>query len=254
VLVVNETLAAAIVKETRWTDVVDRTVQTQFPDYTNHSATRDARIVGVIRNERVGGAPGRPAPPVVYVPLAQAPQPGVRLVVGTRSDPAAQMPAVRAALREVAPNLPLGSVATLREVHRRLYDEPRRTAFVVGGFATVAALLAGLGLYGVLAHSVSQRRREIGIRVAFGARSGDVVRQVLASAAWLVVVGLALGLVAVIGLTRVLQGLLFQVSALDPLTLGVACAAMLGVGVLAAFVPARRATALDPMSVLREEG
>jgi putative ABC transport system permease protein len=254
VLIVNETLAAALGKVAKWTDPVDHTVRIQYPDYTNHSVTRDARIVGVIRSERVGGAPGQPAPPVVYVPLAQAPQPSVRLVVGTGSEPATLTPSLRAAIREVAPNLPLGDVATLREVHRRLYNEPRRTAWVVGAFAAVAALLAGLGLYGVLTHSVSQRRREIGIRVALGARSGDVVRQVLANAASLVAVGLGLGLFAVLGLTRVLRGLLFQVSALDPASLSLACAAMLGVGLFAAFGPAHRATTLDPMAVLRDEG
>jgi putative ABC transport system permease protein len=118
----------------------------------------------------------------------------------------------------------------------------------------VAALLAALGLYGVLSHSVTQQRREIGIRMALGARSRDVLSHVLRNALSMITLGLALGLLGAFALTRVMESLLFQVSPLDPLALGVACATMISIGLLAGFVPAKRAARVDPMAVLRDEG
>jgi putative ABC transport system permease protein len=110
-----------------------------------------------------------------------------------------------------------------------------------------------LGLYGVLSHTVMQRRREIGIRMALGAQSTDVLSQVLRDAMSLVVVGVAIGLAGALALTRVIESLLFEVSAFDPLAMAAACVAMLLVGLVAGFIPARRAAAVEPMTVLREE-
>lgn len=121
-------------------------------------------------------------------------------------------------------------------------------------FAAVAALLAALGLYGVLAHAVTQQRREIDIRMALGARSGNVLSHILRSAFSMLVVGFAGGLAGAFALTRVLKSLLFQVPALDPAALGVACVLMALVGMLAAWNPASRAARVDPMNVLRDEG
>jgi ABC-type antimicrobial peptide transport system permease subunit len=126
--------------------------------------------------------------------------------------------------------------------------------WVVGAFAGVAALLAALGLYGILAHAVTQQRREIGIRMAVGARSGDVVAHILRGASSMLIVGLAVGLAGAFALTGVLKSLLFHVSALDPVALGVACALMTLIGILAAWIPAHRAARVDPMTVLRDEG
>ena len=125
---------------------------------------------------------------------------------------------------------------------------------MVGAFAGVAALLAALGLYGVLAHAVTQQRREIGIRMALGARSGDVLAHILRNAFSMLVVGFAGWLAGAFALTRVLKSLLFQVSALDPAALAVACVLMALVGMLAAWIPASRAARVDPMTVLRDEG
>ncbi|HEV2381510.1 MAG TPA: FtsX-like permease family protein [Terriglobia bacterium] len=121
-------------------------------------------------------------------------------------------------------------------------------------FAAVAALLAALGLYGVLAHAVTQQRREIDIRMALGARSGNVLSHILRSAFSMLVVGFAGGLAGAFALTRVLKSLLFQVPALDLAALGVACLLMALVGMLAAWNPASRAARVDPMTVLRDEG
>jgi putative ABC transport system permease protein len=130
----------------------------------------------------------------------------------------------------------------------------KQPTWVVGAFAGVAALLAALGLYGVLAHAVTQQRREIGLRMALGARPGDVVAHTLRSALSMLMVGLGVGLAGAFALTRALKSLLFEVSALDPSALAVACLSMTLVGIVAALIPASRAAAVDPMAALREEG
>jgi putative ABC transport system permease protein len=130
----------------------------------------------------------------------------------------------------------------------------KQPTWVVGAFAGVAALMAALGLYGVLANAVTQQRREIGIRMALGARPGDVVSRTLGNAAAMLLVGLAAGLAGAFALTRALKSLLFEVSALDPMALALACGLMTLVGLLAAWIPASRAAGVDPMTVLREEG
>jgi ABC-type antimicrobial peptide transport system permease subunit len=114
--------------------------------------------------------------------------------------------------------------------------------------------LAALGLYGVLAHAVTQQRREIGIRMALGARPNEVVSYVLRNALSMLIVGLAGGLAGAFALTRVMKSLLFEVSALDPFAFAAGCVVMTLVGLLAAWIPARRAVQVDPMTVLREEG
>ena len=211
------------------------------------------QIVGVIRGERTAGLNGPPEP-VAYVPLAQAPRQDIKLVIGTRSGPAAAMPGIREAVRQLDPNLPLGDVMTMEQVKERSILWARQPTWVVGAFAGVAALLAALGLYGVLAHAVTQQRREIGIRMALGACSGDVLSHILRSAFWMLIVGLAGGLAGAFALTRLLKTLLFQVSALDPVALAAACVLMILAGMLAAWIPASRAARVDPMTVLRDEG
>lgn len=197
--------------------------------------------------------PGRPDPPVVYVPLAQEPTPGVKLIVRTQIDPGAVMRGIREALHRVDPNLPLGGVATMQQVRDGTLTFASRPAWVIGVFAAVAVLLAALGIYGVIAHSVTERRREVGIRMAMGARPSDVVSQVLRNALALVFAGIVVGLAGAFAVSGVLESLLYQVRPLDPLAMAVACAALVVVGVLAAVLPARRVAAVDPVSVLREE-
>jgi putative ABC transport system permease protein len=164
------------------------------------------------------------------------------------------MPGIREAIRQIDPNLPLGDVMTMEQVKEQSLLWARQPTWVIGAFAGVAALLAALGLYGVLAHAVTQQRREIGIRMAVGASSGDVLAHILRGAFSLLIVGLAAGLAGAFALTRVLKSLLFQVSALDPAALAVACVLMILVGILAAWIPASRAARVDPMAVLRDEG
>ena len=164
------------------------------------------------------------------------------------------MPAIREAFRDVAPQLSVADVATMEEVRERTLSGTSRPAGVIGVFAAVAMLLTAAGLYGVLSQTVAQRRREIGIRMAMGARPADVLREVLGNALGLVLVGLAAGLAGAVAATRVMKNLLFEVSPVDPVVFAGAGVAMAVVGMMAGFVPARRAAGVDPVVTLRDEG
>ena len=254
VAVVNQELARQMSKRFGMAKPVGRRVGIDVPGYGPIPESRvNTQIVGVIRSERTSGLN---APPelVAYIPLAQAPRQDIKLVVRTQTEPAAAMSGIREAVRQVDPNLPLGDVMTMEQVKQQSTLWVRQPTWVVGAFAAVAALLAALGLYGVLAHAVSQQRREIGIRMAVGASSGDVLSHILRSAFSMLIMGLAGGLAGAFVLTRVLKSLLFQVSALDPAALATAGVLMTLLGILAAWVPARRAARVDPMTVLRDEG
>lgn len=254
VVVINEALARRLGDVARMKDAVGQTVSLTSPAYAEEDPAKAAfEIVGVIRSERVD-APWQPDPPVVYVPLAQVPARGVKLVVRTEPDATAIMPSIRDAVGQVDANLPLGDVATMGQVRAQTLSGARRPALVIGAFAAVAALLAALGLYGVLAYAVTLQRGEIGIRMALGAQPRDVLAQVLRSALAMVAVGLVLGLVGVFTLTRLMGSLLFQVSPVDPLVLTLGCASMIAVGLLAGLIPAWRAAGVDPLAVLHEQG
>jgi putative ABC transport system permease protein len=254
VVVINQELARYLSSQFAMANPVGRTVLMPLPGYGPiPESVVEVQIVGVIRSERTGGLQA-PQELVAYAPLAQIPRQDITLVVRTRSEPSAAMSGIRDAVRQVDPNLPLSDVRTMEQVKEQSMLWAKQPTWVVGVFAGVAALLAALGLYGVLAHAVAQQRREIGIRMALGARQGDVVSYVLRSVLSVLVVGLAGGLAGAFALTRVLKSLLFHVSALDPVALSVACVLMTLVGILAAWVPASRAARVDPMTVLRDEG
>jgi predicted permease len=254
VVVLNQEAARQLSQTFGITNPVGRTVGIWVPGYGPIPESRvNLQIVGVIRGERTAGL-NAPTELVAYLPLAQAPRQDIKLVVRTRIAPAAAMPGIQEAVRQVDPNLPLGDVMTMEQVKDQSMLWASEPTWVVGAFAGVAALLAALGLYGVLAHAVTQQRREIGIRMALGASSGDVLSHILRSAFSMLLVGLAGGLAGAFALTRVLKSLLFQVSAVDPVALAIACFLMTVIGMLAAWIPASRAARVDPMTVLREEG
>ena len=254
VAVINQALTARLAEVAHMKNPVGEVVRVSTPGYLEKKEfIPEVEIVGVIRSERVSG-PGDPDPPVVYVPLAQAPSPQVKLVIRAGAEMAAVMPAIREAVREIDPNLPLGDVATMEQVRDGTLLGASRPAGLIGAFAAIALLLAAIGLYGVLSHTVTLQRREIGIRMALGAGATDVFSQVLRNALSMVAVGLGLGLLATFALTRVMKNLLFEVSPLDPVALTAACVSIVLIGLLAGFLPARRAASLDPVETLREEG
>jgi putative ABC transport system permease protein len=254
VVVINQEVAVELSKAFGIANPVGRTVGIDLPGYGPiPESLVNAQIVGVIRSERTAGLSAQPEL-VTYIPMAQTPQQNIKVVVRTRISPAGVMPGIREAIRQIDPNLPLGDVMTMEQVKEQSLLWARQPTWVIGAFAGVAALLAALGLYGVLTHAVTQQRREIGIRMAVGARSGDVLAHILRGAFSMLLVGLTAGLAGAVALTRVLKSLLFQVSALDPAALAVACVLMTLIGILAAWIPASRAAHVDPMTVLRDEG
>ena len=259
VAIVNEALAVRVAQQLDLTnprEVVGRRIRLSNPQYENRGQTGgagDVEIVGLIRNERVAELEA-PVPEVVYVSLLQSPRREIKLIVRTRAEPAAAMPDIRAAVGQIDPRLPLGDIRTMAQVKQLMVSGKAEPAWVIGAFAVVAALLAALGLYGVLSHTVNQRRREIGIRMALGAGTGDVLSYVVRNAAWTVAIGLAFGLAGAVALTRAMNNLLFQVSALDPSAFTLAAMAMAAIGLLAALLPASRAARVDPVTALRTEG
>ena len=171
----------------------------------------------------------------------------------TNGNPEALAPAIRRAIKSVDSDQAIMSVATMNDFVRESLTQRRLVLTLVGMFAAVALLLAALGVYGVTASSVSQRTRELGIRVALGADRRAVIWSVLSEPARLVVAGLALGLAGTWAVRRVVGRMLFDVSATDPLTLGAVALVLLGVALLASYFPARRATRVDPMVALRSD-
>jgi predicted lysophospholipase L1 biosynthesis ABC-type transport system permease subunit len=210
------------------------------------------RIIGVagdVRNARLDSLAGFTA----YVPEANAPRSGTSLVVRTAGDPALLAGAVRAAIREVSPGQAFLELVPLRAKVADAASTQRLFTVLVTGFGALALGLAAVGLYGVVAYVVRQREREIGVRVALGASPGRVLALTLRQGMTPVGVGLAVGLVAALAVTRVLRALLFEVSATDPLTF-FAVALLLGVvAFLASYLPARRAARVDPAIALRAE-
>jgi macrolide transport system ATP-binding/permease protein len=209
-------------------------------------------VVGLARDSKyitLGEAPA----PFLYQPLAQRHETGMVLLVRTGVAPASLVPAVRREVQAVERNLPLTNARTMTELLSTSLFPARMGAALLGAFGLLALLLASVGLYGVMSYSVSRRTREIGIRMALGARGGDVLRLVLGESMTLVAVGMLLGLIAAFAATRLLSGFLYGVSPTDP-------AAFIGIGLLlalvafaASLIPARRAAHVDPMVAFRYE-
>jgi putative ABC transport system permease protein len=254
VILINQALAKSLADVADIRKPVGAVVRLTGSDYLGQKETMtDVQIVGVIRNERTT-SPGAEEPPVVYVPLAQVPNQHVKILIRTREGFDAVMPGIRKAVREVDPNLPLGEVATMQEIKAETLSGVSRPAGLITAFAGVALLLTGVGLYGVISYSLTQRRKEFAIRVALGARPATVLRQVLRGALGMVGVGLVLGLAGVDAMTRILNSFLFEVSPLDPFSLLLGCVVMATIGLAAALIPALRAARFDPMFILREDG
>lgn len=210
------------------------------------------KIVGIAQNSDYYGLHDPPER-FLYFPLDQMYSPEVTLHVRTAGDPGAALTAVAQALQDLSPGLPLFDVGTLRGRIQAASTIQRVAGASAGVLGILALLLAAVGIYGVIAFSTNQRAREIGIRVALGAKHGDVLRLVLGGGAKLALLGIALGTVAALALARLISSLLFGVSAVDPLTFITIPILLAGVTLLASYLPARRATRVDPLVALHYE-
>ncbi len=219
-------------------------------------------IVGVVADVRQAGLDRAPEPEM-YFSAAQAPgsegpggnmlQSSTLVVRANATDPTALADSVRRAVREIDPALPLFRVETLRSVIAESVADRRLNGALLGTFAAIALGLAALGLYGVVSYAVTQRTRELGIRLALGAQRGDLFRLIVGGGMKLAAMGLAAGLVAAFALTRFLESLLYGVGASDPLTFGIVVVVLGAVALLANYLPARRAARVNPMVALRYE-
>ena len=206
-------------------------------------------IVGDVHENDLGAAPE----PVAYWPYPELPYSVMSLLVRTTTPPLSLVPAIRDALRQIDKDQPLAKIRTMDQLVADSAASPRFTMLLLSAFAALALALACIGIYGVMAYSVTQRTHEIGIRLVFGARRNDVLWLVLEQGARLALVGVGIGLVGALLLTRLIANLLFGVSASDPLTFAAVAALLMLVALLACYVPARRATRIDPMVALRYE-
>jgi putative ABC transport system permease protein len=189
----------------------------------------------------------------MYLPMAQVPWPNTSLLVRSEASSQSLVAAVRAKIAEVDPNLPVSRIATMEEIVGASVAQPKLTMQFAGVFAGFALLLAAIGIYGVMAYSVTARWQEMGIRAALGARPADILRLVVGQGMRMALIGVTLGVVVSLAFTRLLSSLLFGVSAADPLVFSVAALVLGGVAFLACYLPARRATRVDPIVVLRCE-
>jgi putative ABC transport system permease protein len=213
-------------------------------------------VVGVVANLKQNSL-AADISPGVYEPIPQMPQEspirGFYLAVRTTSDPTAIVSSLRQIVRSLDPEIPLFQVRPMEQALSESVAPRRFNMLLLAAFAGLALLLASIGIYGVMSYSVSQYTHEIGIRMALGARAADVLQLIVRQGMYLVLIGLAIGAAGALALTRVMSSLLFDVKPADPLTFVSVSTLLAAVAFAASYIPARRATRVDPMIALRYE-
>jgi putative ABC transport system permease protein len=212
---------------------------------------RPLTIVGIVGDTREYGVE-QPPRPTLYVNLLQRPRFSSTVVMRSNADPRVTIAAARAVLKNVAPDVP-PRFRTFEQIYSASLGERYFNLTLVGVFAGTALVLAVAGIYGVMTYSATQRRREMGVRIALGASPGQVFRIILGQGLTTAGIGVTAGVIAALGLTRSLESLLFDVTPTDPLTFAAVVVALVAVAALACYLPARRATQADPMEALRQE-
>ena len=245
VVVINETFARRLFGTN---SPIGARVKQGFPE--NDTPWRE--IVGVVNDVRVNGLQGDP-PLQAYLPFEQEPSGFGAFVLRAQGDLNSLTRPIEAAVREVDPNLPLNGIDTMDEILEAGVGNERLTMVLLIGFAALALLIAAIGVFGVTAYAVSQRRHEIGVRIALGARPSSVLSLVLRQEMGACLIGIAVGIAGALALSSLLESLLFGVTSRDTLTLSVSAVVLLFVTVLACIIPARRATSVDPAIALRIE-
>ncbi len=211
-----------------------------------------SEIVGVVRTTSYRNLREQPLP-FIYIPLAQEYQSGMTLMVRTAGDPTALVGPLRSEMRALNKDVTVFSVQTMTQRIGAQLAADRMIAVLLSIFGSGALLLAAIGIYGVMGYSVAQRTHEIGIRMALGAEQQDILKLIVGQGMVLVAIGAGIGLALALAATRVLKSLLFGISATDPLTFTVVLLVLVGVALLACYLPARRATKVDPLEALRYE-
>jgi putative ABC transport system permease protein len=214
-------------------------------------AGRMREVVGVV-GDVLQRDPGQPAAPQLFAPFAQRTTPSVRIVVRTAGDPRQLASSIRSEIRALDPNLPITEFTPLEQLVAASVARPRFYMALLGLFAGVALALAATGVFGVMSYAVAQRAREISIRMALGAHASDVLRMIVGRAVALAALGLVVGIAAALALGRVIQGQLFGVTLLDPVTLASVPPVLLASATAASFLPARKAARFDPAGALRQ--
>jgi putative ABC transport system permease protein len=249
VLIINETMAKKYFANQ---DPIGKRIQTGDPDPKSPWET----VVGVVGDVKYSGLEAAPSP-TLYVPYTEQGwtswSRNMSLVVRTRMDPVSIVSALRQELAHLDKNLPLSEVHTMNELIDQSVVQQRFRTWLLGAFSALALLLAAVGIYAVISHMVGQRTREIGIRIALGASRKEILKLILGQASQLALVGICVGVTGALLLTRIVRSLLFSVSATDPLSFAMMCALLAFVALLAGYVPATRATRVDPMVALRYE-
>jgi putative ABC transport system permease protein len=209
-------------------------------------------VVGVVGDVKYASLEGETRP-AIYIPHTQLAIGLMTLVVRTEQPPMSLVNSVSSVVRELDPELPLADVRSMEEVVDATLARPRTVSVLLTTFALMALVLAGVGVYGVMAYSVSQRTREMGVRMALGATPQSIFRLVLGEALRTVLVGVAAGLAVATGLTRLLETMLYQTEARDPWTFAATALLLVLVATLASYIPARRGTRVAPVEALRAE-
>jgi putative ABC transport system permease protein len=260
VAIINETLAKRFfpnqnpVGRTLWMGPPEHLLPAESQTPENRFTRRT--IVGVVSDIK-GRSLNQATPLQVYAPLTQYRREGwsnvLSLAVQTSVPPETIVPAIREQVRSLDPDQPITAVRTVNELLGRALSEAKFSLWLLGLFAALGLLLAAIGIYGVMVTAVTQRTHEIGLRMALGARGPDVLWLVIRQGMIPVLIGVGVGLAAAVGLTRLMSSLLFEVSATDPLTLALITVLLTIVALLACYIPARRATKVDPLVALRYE-